>query len=488
MGRLPRLPVWTDLDPTATSPAPVDTLATLVLDPRKIEKGEGRSWCYQVPSSFFARSVLAEGEIPGTLLEGDAILGPPGVPHVRIRQHGGGTYSLWSVPRNRVVTLTFSTSDDGDPRHNGKTYTLLSRPIGFAGDWDRVQLRRWLNHSRGAYFLRRGGDRIPPPLLANLGITDICNFRCGICGSQNMATPVNRRHMDIQIFRMVADTLFPLLAVVEFNSRGEPLLHPQIDTILETVRDHGLFFRMQTNGSQFTPARSRLLGKMTGELSISIDATGELFEYARTNGRWDVVDKGVRAFLQSRDRDRLAVYIYPTLTARTIEGARATVEWAMAIGIDRVDFHLYDPIYGGKEERPGTEAVEELKKWASRLDPSHPTEVRLSYEVVKRGEPPVLRQPLQMRFPNIPRAAGVEGAHPEQLCMAPVQMVDVDLDGGVCVCCMLQERRLGNALTVEAFADCWFGAEYEAVRRSLARSSARPLYETCVGCVKQYAG
>jgi MoaA/NifB/PqqE/SkfB family radical SAM enzyme len=466
--------------------APIDSLETLRLLPRKISTGDTRAYTYSVPARFFSRERLPPGEIPGTLLENNLILGPPGMGHARIRKFGGGAFSLWSTPENDSVTLTFSTSDLSDPTKNGRIYTLMNQPIGHHGDWDRWQVRRWQNHSRGQYLLQRGGNRIPPPLMANLGITDICNYRCGICGSQNMATPVNRRHMDIRVFRMVADTLFPLLAVAEFNSRGEPLLHPQIEEILESVRDYSLFFRLQTNGSQFTPSKTRLLSRMNGEVSISIDATGDLFEYARTNGRWHQVDKGVRSFLQMRDRDRLAVYIYPTLTARTIQGARETIQWAMEVGVDRVDFHLYDPIYGGSEQAPSPEDLEDLAKYASQLDDAHPIEIRVNYETVKPGDLPLLPQPLQIRFPNIPRREGIEGAHPTQTCMAPVQLVDVDLDGGICVCCMLQERKLGNALTVEAFADCWFGSEYEAVRRSLARESARPLYDTCIGCVKQY--
>jgi hypothetical protein len=51
---------------------------------------------------------------------------------------------------------------------------------------------------------------------------------------------------------------------------------------------------------------------------------------------------------------------------------------------------------------------------------------------------------------------------------------------------MMQERTLGNALTPEAFADCWFGDEYRAVRASLRRTSPAALYETCRGCVKYH--
>jgi hypothetical protein len=159
----------------------------------------------------------------------------------------------------------------------------------------------------------------------------------------------------------------------------------------------------------------------------------------------------------------------------------------MDVGIDKIDFHSYDPIEGGTEDRPSPDALDELKRRAARLDAKHPIEIRVNYEVVKAGEVPELPFPMQAKYSSIPRTIGAEGANPAYTCMAPVQLVDIDLDGGVCVCCMLQERKLGNALTVEAFADCWFGAEYQAVRESLKRTSAMAFYETCRGCVQRYA-
>jgi len=71
--------------------------------------------------------------------------------------------------------------------------------------------------------------------------------------------------------------------------------------------------------------------------------------------------------------------------------------------------------------------------------------------------------------------------------MAPLQLVDIDLDGGVCVCCMLQSHKLGNCLTAEAFADCWFGAGYRALRESLRRPAKNPMYGDCRACIAMYA-
>lgn len=462
-------------------------LESIYLNPDLMGHYEDNCFTYKIPRSFYNQEDLAYGDIPGTILEDNKILGPIYSHHGMITRFGRGRVSVWHDPAIGDISLFFSSSDNTDPRTNGRTYTFINRHLEHANDWERLYFRNWLNHSKGRYFLRRGGDKIPPPLFANMGITDICNLKCGICGSQNMPHPVNRRHMDYRIFSMVADTLFPILTTVEFNSRGEPLLHPQMPEMLETIYDYGIFLRLQTNGTQFQARRLTNLAKLTGEVSISIDATGDLFEYARTNGKWPQVDEGVRNLIKLRNRDRLGVNIYPTLTGKTIAGAEELIVWSMDAGVDKIDFHLYDPIYGGNEQIPTAQQVDALKLFAAKLDNQHPIEICVNYERVKEGITALLPQPPQMKYPNIPRVKHEFDGNPEYTCMAPVQMVDIDLDGGVCVCCMLQERKLGNALTVEAFADCWFGAEYQAVRNGLKRSSKSALYESCRLCVARYA-
>jgi MoaA/NifB/PqqE/SkfB family radical SAM enzyme len=153
--------------------------------------------------------------------------------------------------------------------------------------------------------------------------------------------------MDIGIFRKVADTLFPFLITVELNSRGEPMIHPQFTEMQEMMLDYDIFTRYQTNGTQFVARKLALLAKTRGDVSISIDATGDLFEYARTGGKWEQVDAGTRNLMKMRNPERLGVGLYPTLTAKTIEGAPALIDWAVAIGVDRIDFHVYEPIAAG---------------------------------------------------------------------------------------------------------------------------------------------
>jgi hypothetical protein len=66
------------------------------------------------PGRESSRLVLAEDTVP---------LGPAHAPHADIRTKGGGRFSHWTV------AILFSSSDNSDPRTNGRLYTLTVRPL-----------------------------------------------------------------------------------------------------------------------------------------------------------------------------------------------------------------------------------------------------------------------------------------------------------------------------------------------------------------------
>jgi hypothetical protein len=56
------------------------------------------------------------------LFEDGRPLGPPHAPHDQLRALGGGRFSHWGAH------LYFSTSDNSDPRFNGRRYTVKETP------------------------------------------------------------------------------------------------------------------------------------------------------------------------------------------------------------------------------------------------------------------------------------------------------------------------------------------------------------------------
>jgi MoaA/NifB/PqqE/SkfB family radical SAM enzyme len=425
-------------------------------------------------------------------------MSPGHVLHWIIAAVGEGRYSHWER------SLFFSTSDGSNPNTNGRVYSY-DFSLDLAG-WRQKRLersaQRWSLHPRGAYFIEHGGDLVPPPLICNIGLTNKCNLRCEICGSQKHLdqTGGRRRHMSLDTFEAVAEAIFPFLSVVELNSQGDPLLHPNIINVLARIAEHGCDIKVQHNGTLLTTPIIELLCRQHGTIMLSLDAVGAKFGEVRHGGDWAKAASGLNALFAERDPVRLSVGVYPTLTRRTIGEARSVLDWSADQGADVVAFHRYVPIYGSLEACPSESDYEtlkdELRSWCARN--GDPIKVQFESEGLNRKEPSSRRREFaslekaaaaaEFGSPTSPMEDDDPNADPFLTCTAPRDYVEIGLEGQISACCRSQDVPLGYATTVEAFGDTWLGSNLEKIRHSLARraSDSYPL-PNCEGCVKFFA-
>jgi MoaA/NifB/PqqE/SkfB family radical SAM enzyme len=418
--------------------------------------------------------------------------------HDSIRLVGGGKYSHWHR------RLFFSTSDGSDPNTNGRSYSF-----DFSLDldtWERERVvrsaNRWRLHPDGAVFLARGGDRTPPPLYANLGLTNKCNLRCEICGSQKHLdnTGVRRRHMDFGIFEAVANTLFPVLSQVELNSQGDPLLYPHVENVLGAIEKHRCEVKIQHNGTLLSDRIIDLLLQQHGTLMLSLDAVGRKFDDVRQGGIWSKAEAGLTRLLRERDPRRLSIGVYPTWTTRTIGEAINIANWCLENQVDVIGFHRYSSVQGSWEQAPAEnsyrQTCDELRRWcAQRRDP---------FRILFEGESLNVNAPINRRtlYADLEKAVAIldsghfmfpmernrSGSDTFMTCAAPAEYVEISLDGQVSACCRSQDVSLGYATSVGDFSDVWFGKNYTNIRRSLRRGETKPYpLPNCLNCVKSYA-
>ncbi len=414
-----------------------------------------------------------------------------------IRSIGGGLYS--SIGRGKIL---FSTPDNSNPNSNGRQYQvdLTLEPDECRDALLKVMCSLWDRHPQGAFFRARGGDEVPPPLFCNIGLTNKCNLRCEICGSQKFldATGVRRRHMDIGLFEDVAQVLFPSMAEVEMNSQGDPLLHPQIDRVLGIIAEHRCEIKVQTNGTLFTPRIIDLLCQNHGTVMLSLDAVGPHFDEVRRGGNWAKAEPGLNEFLRRREPERMAVGVYPTLTRRSLPYALDVARWALAHDIDEVSFHRYVPIQNSFEVAPEaaelTALADRLRNWAVKQNVS--MNVRLDGTLLAGRDKSRRRTFADERKWSIarlvqgtmyPMEAGRK-SDPVKICAAPDHYVEIGLDGQIGACCRAQDVSLGYAASPEAFARAWFGHNYRIIRDSLRRDArgALPL-PNCEECIAAFA-
>lgn len=415
-----------------------------------------------------------------------------------IAQGGEGRFSHWGG------AILFSTSDGSDPNTNGRTYTY-DRSLSLK-EWESLRIKRaterWGWHPEGDRYLALGGDIVPPPLIANLGLTNKCNLRCEICGSQKYLdeTGIRRRHMDYATFDAVASTLFPVLSQVELNSQGDPLLHPRIADILTAIESNRCEVKVQHNGTLLSDKIIELLLRQHGEIMLSLDAVGDRLDVVRSGANWQKAKPGLDRFLAERDPTRLAIGVYPTVTKRTLGDAIGIAEWALEKQIDHVVFHRYNPIQNSFEEAPSeaehAALVESLSRWCETtgdqvwiqfegktLNREKPKDRRVVFPDMAKHI--ALVESGKVMFPTDEHAPGSD---PFTLCVAPDEYVEIGLEGQISTCCRAQDVALGKATSVEGFAHSWFGDNYKLIRDSLRRGATDPLpLPNCAGCVQFFA-
>ena len=359
----------------------------------------------------------------------------------------------------------------------------------------------WALHPRGAELLALGGTEIDPPAHCNLVLTNKCNLRCEICGSQKYLdlTRTARSHMPIEVFRAVAQTLFPVLASVELNSQGDPLLYPQIVEVLETLAAHRCEMEIQTNGTLFSDAVLDALLPQHGMVSLSLDAVGPVFDFVRRRGNWERAEPGMRALFRRRDPSRLMIRVRPTVTRRTVGEILSVARWAAEHDLDRVDFHSFVPTQASTEEVPTADemaaATDALADWIAVAAPA--AMILVDGRVLNRGRGGQGRRtrfacPVKSRFRNEfplhPVEADDRWASGTHVCMAPVRGLDVSMEGTVQPCCHAQSVPFGMVTSVEAFARTWFGRDFRRLRGSLQRDGTGLVpMPACRDCVRAYA-
>src|SRR5262245_45294519 len=106
------------------------------------------------------------------------------------------------------------------------------------------------------------------PILAQIIPIRRCNLSCAYCNEYDKTSdPVPTEEMLLRI-----DQLAALGALTITFSGGEPLLHPELETLVQRIRHHGIIATLITNGYLLNAERIKRLNQAGLDyLQISID-------------------------------------------------------------------------------------------------------------------------------------------------------------------------------------------------------------------------
>ena len=88
-------------------------------------------------------------------------------------------------------------------------------------------------------------------------IGNICNMSCSFCPE----TKRKGEFMDIKKFSFILDQIKPYTDYIYFHVKGEPLLHPELDTLLDISQEKGFQVNITTNGTLINKVQNKILGK-----------------------------------------------------------------------------------------------------------------------------------------------------------------------------------------------------------------------------------
>ena len=179
---------------------------------------------------------------------------------------------------------------------------------------DLVLGRIWQSKSNpDAIFLRR-----ELPSVLQVEPTNHCNLKCSMCPRSQMTRP--NGFLDVNLFGEILKSwrLQPFLFKdllygitidilhprgIKLFFMGEPLLHPEIDLLVDKAKVQGCEVSVQTNGVLMKKAnlRRNLLAARPTSIAFSLDGLdGQTYEAVRHGSTWDKMISGIKALHQDR--------------------------------------------------------------------------------------------------------------------------------------------------------------------------------------------
>lgn len=90
-----------------------------------------------------------------------------------------------------------------------------------------------------------------------LEITSVCNLACSFCPPTLRA----KQFVSPEDFAFRLDQIKPHTSYINLHVKGEPLLHPQLGTLLDISYEKGFKVNITTNGTLIKKRREHLINK-----------------------------------------------------------------------------------------------------------------------------------------------------------------------------------------------------------------------------------
>ena len=219
---------------------------------------------------------------------------------------GQAALSEGSVPAGRRAILQRAVADldtTGTSAQPFKITQFIADEMSTLAD---DELSRYLFHRYryDIFPMTRELDDYPPYI--QIEPASVCNFRCVFCYQTDKFFASRKSgmmgKMSLDLFRDVVDQLATHVEFGSLASRGEPLVNPEINDMLDYCQGKFLGLKLNTNASLLTEAHVHaILAGGIRTLVFSADAAEEpTYSEFRVNGSLEETFRNVRMFERIR--------------------------------------------------------------------------------------------------------------------------------------------------------------------------------------------
>ena len=348
------------------------------------------------------------------------------------------------------------------------------------------------------------------PRNVTLQLTESCNLRCKMCyywgetGSySNAETSRKPKVLDFELLKTV---LHLLSTVKPFYSLfgGEPLLYPQLEDLILTVKGLGSLIDTPTNGTMLEEKASMLVRTGFDSVRISIDGPHEINDIQRGKGTFDKAMAGIETLYNEKLKSGRhtpiigVLYTITPLNYHSIE--QFFLEDLNLSSIDRVTFQMENFLTAEMGESYSNFLKSEFnitndKYWRGFLrSPEYFNDINtieLARQVNKVHEKlellgkEVILLPPTISQENLSAYLKADWNRMKDRyysCLVPWYSVEITASGEVAPCHIFYDLTLGN-LHEQSFEEIWNGDKYQKFREYILQNK---FISVCAGCCILY--
>ncbi|MGH7318640.1 MAG: radical SAM/SPASM domain-containing protein [Candidatus Rokuibacteriota bacterium] len=328
------------------------------------------------------------------------------------------------------------------------------------------------------------GEAARPPVVAALPrtlyleTTNRCDSKCQTC-IRTFQTLEPPKDLTLQELRGIVDQ-FPVLERVVLHGIGEPLLNPELFSIITYLKGKGATVLFNSDAITLTAPRARrLIETGLDEYRVSMDAaTAETYLRIRGVSRFDRVVANVRS-LVALQRELGArtprVSLWFTAMKANLEELPALVRLAADLGVGEV--YVQRLVFNGLGLAVEAQSLHRVLREREQS-------LLAEAEALARAEGIAFRAS-GMATPLASLTGADEARRPWAGCQRPWTLSYVTANGHVLPCCISPWTAkdyagliLGNALE-QGFAEIWNGERYRRFRMDFETDVAP---DPCRGC------